>query len=84
MKKQDREYWDNMILDKDVRKFAKDNPSLVQSATENLQSLITTGSMGFIPWMAGLFSKIYNPVANNDDNKKRYQLAIDILESVKQ
>lgn len=83
MKKQDREYWDNMILDEDVRKFAKDNPLLVQPAIENLQSLISSGAMGFIPWMAGLFSQIYNPVANNEDNKKRYQLAIDILESIK-
>jgi hypothetical protein len=83
MKKQDREYWDNMILDEDVRKFAKDNPSLVLPAIENLQSLLTTGAMGFIPWMAGLFSQVHNPVANNEDNKKRYQLAIDILKSVK-
>jgi hypothetical protein len=83
MKKQDREYWDYMILDEDVRKFAKDNPQLVQSAIENLQSLLTTGAMGFIPWMAGLFSQVHNPVANNEDNKKRYQLAIDILGSVK-
>ena len=83
MRKQDREYWDNMILDEDVRKFAKDNPTLVQPAIENLQSLITTGAMGFVPWMAGLFSQVHNPVANNEDNKKRYQLAIDILESVK-
>lgn len=79
MKKQDREYWDNMILDEDVRKFAKDNPSLVQPAIENLKSLLETGKMGLIPWMGGLFSQIYNPFATNEDNKKRYQLAIDIL-----
>jgi len=48
MKKQDREYWDNMLLDEDVRKFAKDNPSLVLSAIENLQSFYNR-SDGFYP-----------------------------------
>jgi hypothetical protein len=79
MKKQDREYWDYMILDEDVRKFAKNNPKLVTYAIQNLKDLQSSGVMSFDPWMAGLFVIVYGKT----NNEQRVQLAIDILESIK-
>ena len=82
MKKSDRQYWINIQIQEDVIEWSKNNPSLIKQAIENLKYFIETGSMPFLPWMAGLFVQIHNPVISTADNKENYQLALNILESL--